>query len=65
MLQADELGSITDITAVRYSLASEWFDVPRPEAHTGMPSAQSLLTTVLLCNSDLPPKILETAATIQ
>jgi hypothetical protein len=35
----DELGSITDITAVRYNLAGEWFDVPRPEAHMGMPSA--------------------------
>jgi hypothetical protein len=28
-------------------LAGEWFDVPRPEAHMGLPSAQSLLTSVL------------------
>jgi hypothetical protein len=60
----DELGSITDITAVRYSLAGEWFDVPRPEAHMGMPSAQSLLTSVLRRGGDLPTKILETEATI-
>jgi hypothetical protein len=43
----DELGTITDITAVRYNLAGEWFDVPRSEAHMGLPSAQSLLTSVL------------------
>jgi hypothetical protein len=61
----DELGSITDITAVRYNMAGEWFDVPRPEAHMGMPSAQSLLTSVLRRGGDLPAKILETEATIQ
>jgi hypothetical protein len=61
----DELGSITDITAVRYNLAGEWFDVPRPEAHMGMPSAQSLLTSVLRRGGDLPAKILETEATTQ
>jgi hypothetical protein len=61
----DELGTITDITAVRYNLAGEWFDVPRPEAHMGLPSAQSLLTSVLRRGSDLPSKILETEATIQ
>jgi hypothetical protein len=61
----DELGTITDITAVRYNLAGEWFDVPRPEAHMGMPSAQSLLTSVLRRGGDLPAKILETEATIQ
>jgi hypothetical protein len=61
----DELGSITDITAVRYNLASEWFDVPRSEAHMGLPSAQSLLTSVLRRGGDLPTKILETEATIQ
>jgi hypothetical protein len=61
----DELGSITDITAVRYNLAGEWFDVPRSEAHMGLPSAQSLLTSVLRRGSDLPSKILETEATIQ
>jgi hypothetical protein len=61
----DELGSITDITAVRYNLAGEWFDVPRPEAHMGLPSAQSLLTSVLRRGGDLPSKILETEATIQ
>jgi hypothetical protein len=60
----DELGSITDITAVRYNLAGEWFDVPRPEAHMGLPSAQSLLTSVLRRGSDLPSKILETEASI-
>jgi hypothetical protein len=49
----------------RYSLAGEWFDVPRPEAHTGMPSAQSLLTSVLRRGGDLPAKILEPEATIQ
>jgi hypothetical protein len=61
----DELGTITDITAVRYNLAGEWFDVPRPEAHLGLPSAQSLLTSVLRRGGDLPSKILETEATIQ
>jgi hypothetical protein len=61
----DELGTITDITAVRYNLAGEWFDVPRPEADMGMPSAQSLLTFVLRRGGDLPSKILETEATIQ
>jgi len=61
----DELGTITDITAVRYNLAGEWFDVPRPEAHMGMPSAQSLLTSVLRRGGDLQSKILETEATIQ
>jgi hypothetical protein len=61
----DELGTITDITAVRYNLAGEWFDVPRPEAHMGLPSAQSLLTSVLRRGGDLPSKILETEATIQ
>jgi hypothetical protein len=61
----DELGSITDITAVRYNLAGEWFDVPRLEAHMGLPSAQSLLTSVLRRGGDLPAKILETEATIQ
>jgi N12 class adenine-specific DNA methylase len=60
----DELGTITDITAVRYSLAGEWFDVPRPEAHMGMPSAQSLLTSVLRRGGDLPTKILETESSI-
>jgi hypothetical protein len=60
----DELGTITDITAVRYNLAGEWFDVPRPEAHMGLPSAQSLLTSVLRRGGDLPAKILETEATI-
>ena len=60
----DELGTITDITAVRYNLAGEWFDVPRPEAHMGLPSAQSLLTSVLRRGSDLPSKILETEASI-
>ena len=60
----DELGAITDITAVRYSLAGEWFDVPRPEAHMGLPSAQSLLTSVLRRGGDLPAKILETEASI-
>jgi len=63
-LTKDELGSITDITAVRYNLAGEWFDVPRPEAHMGLPSAQSLLTSVLRRGSDLPSKILETEASI-
>jgi hypothetical protein len=61
----DELGTITDITAVRYNLAGEWFDVPRSEAHMGLPSAQSLLTSVLRRGGDLPSKILETEATIQ
>jgi hypothetical protein len=61
----DELGIITDITAVRYNLAGEWFDVPRSEAHIGLPSAQSLLTSVLRRGGDLPSKILETEATIQ
>ena len=61
----DELGTITDTTAVRYNLAGEWFDVPRPEAHMGMPSAQSLLTSVLRRGGDLQSKILETEATIQ
>jgi hypothetical protein len=61
----DELGTITDITAVRYNLAGEWFDVPRPDAHMGLPSAQSLLTSVLRRGGDLPSKILETEATIQ
>jgi hypothetical protein len=61
----DELGTITDITAVRYNLAGEWFDVPRPEAHMGLPSAQSLLTSILRRGGDLPSKILETEATIQ
>ena len=61
----DELGAITDITAVRYNLAGEWFDVPRPEAHMGLPSAQSLLTSVLRRGGDLPAKILETEAAIQ
>jgi hypothetical protein len=60
----DELGTITDITAVRYNLAGEWFDVPRPEAHMGLPSAQSLLTSVLRRGGDLPSKILETEASI-
>jgi hypothetical protein len=60
----DELGAITDITAVRYNLAGEWFDVPRPEAHMGMPSAQSLLTSVLRRGGDLPTKILETESSI-
>jgi hypothetical protein len=60
----DELGIITDITAVRYNLAGEWFDVPRSEAHMGLPSAQSLLTSVLRRGSDLPSKILETEASI-
>jgi hypothetical protein len=46
-------------------LAGEWFDVPRPEAHMGTPSAQSLLTSVLRRGGDLPAKILETEATIQ
>jgi predicted RNase H-like nuclease (RuvC/YqgF family) len=61
----DELGTITDITAVRYNLAGEWFDVPRPEANMGLPSAQSLLTSVLRRGGDLQSKILETEATIQ
>jgi hypothetical protein len=61
----DGLGSITDITAVRYNLVGEWFDVPRPEAYMGMPSAQSLLTSVLRRGGDLSAKILETEATIQ
>jgi hypothetical protein len=61
----DELGTITDITAVRYNLTGEWFDVPRSEAHMGLPSAQSLLTSVLRRGGDLPAKILETEATIQ
>jgi vacuolar-type H+-ATPase subunit I/STV1 len=61
----DELGTITDITTVRYNLAGEWFDVPRSEAHMGLPSAQSLLTSVLRRGGDLPAKILETEATIQ
>ena len=61
----DELGTITDITAVRYNLAGEWFDVPRPEAQMGSLSAQSLLTSVLRRGGDLPTKILETEATIQ
>ena len=39
--------------------------MPRPEAHMGLPSAQSLLTSVLRRGSDLPSKILETEATIQ
>jgi hypothetical protein len=43
----DEFGTISDITAVCYNLAGEWFDVPRSEAHMGLPSAQSLLTSVL------------------
>jgi hypothetical protein len=60
----DELGAITDITAVRYNLTGEWFDVPRPEAHMGMPSAQSLLTSVLRRGGDLPTKILETESSI-
>jgi hypothetical protein len=60
----DELGTIKDITAVRYNLAGEWFDVPRPEAHMGLPSAQSLLTSVLRRGGDLPSKILETEASI-
>ena len=60
----DELGTITDITAVRYNLAGEWFDVPRSEAHMGLPSAQSLLTSVLRRGGDLPAKILETEASI-
>jgi hypothetical protein len=61
----DELGTITDITAVRYNLAGEWFDVPRSEAHMGLPSAQSLLTSVLRRGGDLAAKILETEASIQ
>jgi hypothetical protein len=61
----DEFGTISDITAVRYNLAGEWFDVPRSEAHMGLPSAQSLLTSVLRRGGDLPAKILETEATMQ
>jgi hypothetical protein len=61
----DEFGAITDITAVRYNLAGEWFDVPRSEAHMGLPSAQALLTSVLRRGGDLPTKILETEASIQ
>jgi hypothetical protein len=44
---------------------TNWYDVPRSEAHMGLPSAQSLLTSVLRRGGDLPAKILETEATMQ